>query len=133
MRPPPRPRRGVAFLAEGAPEFHRKRRTTNKRQSKVDEWLATRGSQCRAPTTPPPKRHNLPLGLGGGDGRIQSGAERKGWGCDYHEVDDDDDDDDDDGKGGEAKEKSINDSISEHKCRLTSNIIYSNTIHHTNK
>ncbi len=49
---------------------------------------------------PPPKRHNLPVGLGGGDGRIPSGAERKSWGCNYHEVDDDDDDDDDNGKGG---------------------------------
>ncbi len=48
----------------------------------------------------------------------------KGWGCDYHEVDDDDDDD---GKGG-SKGKSISDSISEHKCIVTSNIIYSITV-----
>jgi hypothetical protein len=47
-------------------EFHRKRRTKNKQQSKVDEgWHLTRGYQCPAPTTPP-KRHNLLLGLGGG-------------------------------------------------------------------
>jgi hypothetical protein len=72
----------------------------------------------------PPKRHNLPLGLGGGGGRIQSGAERKGQECKYHEVDDDDDNN---GKGGEHG-KSINDSISEHKCIVTSNIIYSTTV-----
>ncbi len=54
--------------------------------------------------------------------------ERKGWGQDYHEVDDDDDDN---GKGGKQG-KSINDSISEHKCIVTSNIIYSITIYHTN-
>ena len=42
-----------------------------------------------------------------------------------------DDDDDDDGKGGKQG-KSINDSMSEHKCILTSNIIYSFTIYHTN-
>ncbi len=72
----------------------------------------------------PPKRHNLPLGLGGEGGRIQSVAERKGRGCNYHEVDDDNDDD---GKGGKQG-KSINDSISEHKCIVTSNIIYSITV-----
>jgi hypothetical protein len=80
-----------------------------------------RGSQFCAPTTPPQKRHNLPLGLGGGGGWIQSGAERKGWGSNYHEVDDDNDDN---GKGGKQG-KSINDSILEHKCIVTSNIIYS--------
>jgi hypothetical protein len=52
------------------------------------------------PYQPPPKRHNLPLVLGGEGGRIQSGAERKGQGCNYHEVDDEDDDDYDNGKGG---------------------------------
>ncbi len=50
------------------------------------------------PYQPPQKRHNLPLGLEGGDGRIQSGAGRKGRGCNYHEVDNDDDDDDDNGE-----------------------------------
>ncbi len=40
-------------------------------------------------------------------------------------MDDDDDDDvNDDGKGG-GQGKSINDSISQHKCIVTSNIIYS--------
>jgi len=54
--PPPCPCRGAAILAEGVRELHRKRRTTNKRQSKVDEGcLLTRGSQFRAPTTPLPK------------------------------------------------------------------------------
>ncbi len=58
--PPPRPHRGAAILAEGARELHRKRRTTNKRQSKVDErCLSTRGSQFRAPTTPPPKKDTI--------------------------------------------------------------------------
>jgi hypothetical protein len=57
--------------------------------------------------------------------------ERKGRGCDYHEVDNEDDDDNYDGKGGKQG-KSINDSISEHKCIVTSNIIYSITIYHTN-
>ncbi len=76
------------------------------------------GVSILRPYPPPKKRHNLPLGLGGGGGRIQSGAERKGWGCDYHEVDDDDDNDDDDGKGGKQG-KSINDSISEYKCIVT--------------
>ncbi len=55
------------------------------------------GVSISRPYQHPPKRHNLPLGLGGGDGRIPSGADRKGRGWDYHEVDDDDDDD---GKGG---------------------------------
>ncbi len=55
--------------------------------------------------------------------------ERKGRGCDYHEVDNDDDND---GKGGKQG-KSINDIISEHKCILTCNIIYSITIYHSNK
>ncbi len=100
--PPPRPRRGAAILVEGAWELHRKRWTTNKQQSKVDEGcLLTRGSQFCA-LTPPPQRRNLPLGLGGGGGRIQSGAERKGRGCDYHEVDDDEDND---GKGGKQGKK----------------------------
>ncbi len=56
--------------------------------------------------------------------------ERKGRGRDYHEVDNDDDDN---GKGGKQG-KSINDSISEHKCILTSNVIYSTSldIYHTN-
>jgi hypothetical protein len=34
---------------------------------------------------------------------------------------------------GGSKGKSINDSMSEHKCIVTSNIIYSITIYHTNK
>ncbi len=71
----------------------------------------------------------MPLGLGGGGGSNQSGVERKGWGQDYHEVDNDNYDN---GKGGKQG-KSINDSISEHKCIVTSNIIYSITIYHTNK
>jgi hypothetical protein len=48
--------------------------------------------------------------MGGRGGRIRSGIERKGWGCDYHEVDNDNDDNDDDGKegkGGEAREKAL--------------------------
>jgi hypothetical protein len=57
------------------------------------------------PYHPPPKRHNLPLGLGGGVGRIQYGAERKGRGCDNHKVDDDDDGDDDDDKGRKQGKK----------------------------
>ncbi len=57
------------------------------------------------PYQPPPKRHNLPLGLGKGGFRIQSGAEREGRGCNYHDVDDDDDDDNDDGKGRKQGEK----------------------------
>ncbi len=68
-----------------------------------------------APLPTPPKRHNLPIGLGGGGGRIQSGGKRKGRGRDYHEVDNDNDNN---GKGGKQG-KSINDGISEHKCILT--------------
>ncbi len=50
---------------------------------------------------PPPKKDTIcHWDLGEGSGRIRSGAERKGRGCDYHEVDDDNDEDDDDGKGG---------------------------------
>jgi hypothetical protein len=63
------------------------------------------------PCQPPSKRHNLLLGFGGGGGRIQYGTERKGRGCDYHEVDDDHDDDNDNGKR-RKQGKSINDSIS---------------------
>ncbi len=87
------------------------------------------GVSISRPYQPPPKRHHLTLGLGGGGGRIRSGAQRKGRGCDYHEVEDDDDDD---GKGGKHG-KSINESISEHKCTEISNIFYFITIYHTNK
>ncbi len=57
--------------------------------------------------------------------------EMKGRGRDYHEVSDDDNDD---GKG-RKQGKRINDIISEHKCILISNIIYSISldIYHTNK
>ena len=72
------------------------------------------------PYHPPPQRHNLLLGLGGGGDRIRSGAEGKGPKCNYHKVDDDNDNN----WKGEKQGKSINDSISEHKCILTSNIIY---------
>jgi hypothetical protein len=48
------------FLQRGRRSFHQKRWTTNKQQSKVDEgWLLTRGSQCRAPTTPPPPKDTI--------------------------------------------------------------------------
>ncbi len=60
------------------------------------------------PLPPPPKRHNLPLELGEGGGRIQSGTEKKGRGCNYHEMDDGDDENDDNSKG-RKKGKSIND------------------------
>jgi hypothetical protein len=53
--PPPHTCRGAVILAERAWEFHWKKWTTNKQQSKVDEgWLLRMGSQCRA-RTPPPK------------------------------------------------------------------------------
>jgi hypothetical protein len=51
-----------------------------------------KGVSILHPYQHPPKRHNLPLGLGGGGGRIRSVVERKGRGCNYHEVDDDGDD-----------------------------------------
>jgi hypothetical protein len=59
------------------------------------------------PNHPPPNRHYLPLGLEGGGGRIRSGAERNGQGCDYHEVDNDDEDNFEDGgrKGGKPREE----------------------------
>jgi hypothetical protein len=54
--PPPASSSRCGILAERARELHRKPRTTNKRQSKVDEgWLSTRGSQFRAPTNTPQK------------------------------------------------------------------------------
>jgi hypothetical protein len=95
------------------------KQTTIKNQQRV---AFDSGVSILRPYQQPPKRHNLPLGLGGGGGRIQSGAERKGQGCNYHEVDDDNDNN---GKG-RKQGKSINDSISEHKCILTSYIIYYN-------
>jgi hypothetical protein len=56
--------------------------------------------------------------------------ERKGQGQDYNEVDNDDNDNGKEGKQGQ----NINDSFSEHKCILTSNIIYSISLdnYHTN-
>ena len=65
---------------------------------------STKGSQCPATTTPPQKTQSA-VGIGGRGGRIRSGFERKGRGCDYHEVDNDDDDDDDDGKGGKGEKR----------------------------
>ncbi len=40
-------------------------------------------------------------------GLLTSGTERKGWGCNYHEVDNDNDEDDDNGagKGGKQRKK----------------------------
>jgi hypothetical protein len=56
MRSPLHPRHGAGILAEGARELHRKPRTTNKQQSKVDKgWLSMRGSQFCAPTNTPQK------------------------------------------------------------------------------
>jgi hypothetical protein len=60
------------------------------------------GVSILRPYQQPPKRHNLPLGLGGGGGRIRSGTERKGIECNYHEVENDDDDN---GKGGKQGKK----------------------------
>jgi hypothetical protein len=48
-------------------------------------------------------------------------------------VEDDDDNDDDDGKGGKQGKSINDDSISEHKCIVNSNIIYSNIIYHIKK
>ncbi len=50
----------------------------------------------------PPKKTQSAVGIGERGSRIRSSFERKGRGCDYHEVDNNDDDDDDDGKGGKG-------------------------------
>jgi hypothetical protein len=81
----------------------------NRRQTKDNQKLTNggfnEGVSMSCPCQPSPKRHNLPLGSGGGGGRIRYGAERKGRGCNYHEVDDDDDDNNDDGKGWKQGKK----------------------------
>ena len=112
------------FLRGGVRELHRKRRTTNKRQSKVDEGcLLTRGSQFRAPTTPLPK--DTICHWDWGEGVAGFNLAQKG-------------------RAGDeiimrwmmtttTKGKSIYDSMSEPKCIVSSNIIYSITVYHTNK
>ncbi len=90
----------------------------------------TRGSQFCTPTNPPKKDTIYCWDLGEGvAGFDLAWKGRAGEGRDYHEVDDDDDNNCKGGKHG----KVINDSISEHKCILFSNIIYSITIYHTIK
>ncbi len=117
--PPPRPRRGAATLAEGVRELHRKRRTTNKQQSKVDEgWLSTRGSQFRAPTNTPQKdticRCDWGEGVAGFDlsqkGRAGDAIIMR-WTMTTTTM----------ARGG-SKGKSISDSISEHKCIVTTTV-----------
>jgi hypothetical protein len=78
---------------------------TNKPQSKVDErCLSTRGSQFCAPILPPPPKKDTICHWDWGEGvaGFDLAQKKKGWGCDYHEVDDDDDDD---GKGGKQGKK----------------------------
>jgi hypothetical protein len=114
---PPHPCCGVAILAEGVREFHRKRRMTNKRQSKVDKGLlSTRGSQFCIPTNTP-KKHTIchwDRGEGvAGFNLAQKGRARDAiimrWLMPTTMV----------ARGG-SKRNSINDSISEHKCIVTS-------------
>jgi hypothetical protein len=71
--------------------------TDDKQTTKLKKGGFRQGGLNFAPLPTPPKRYNLPLRLGGWGGKIPSGAERKGRGCNYHDVDDDEDDD---GKGG---------------------------------
>ncbi len=123
--PPHRPCRGAAILAEGVQELHRKQRMTNKRQSKVDEGcLSTRGSQFHAPTNSPPK--DTICHWDWGEGVAGFDLAQKGragdaiimmWTMTTTTM----------VRGG-SKGKGINDSISEHKCIVTSNIIYSITV-----
>ncbi len=113
--PPPRPCRGAAILAEGARELHWKPQMTNERQSKVDKgWLLTRGSQFCAPTNTPQKdticHWDWGEGVAGFDlaqkGRAGDAIIMR-WAMMTMTM----------ARGG-SKGKSINDSISEHKCIL---------------
>ncbi len=111
--------------------MHLKQWTTNKQQSIVDKgWLLTRGSQFSAPTNPPKKDTICHCDWGeGGAGFKLAQKGRTGdvivmkWTMKTMMTM---------ARGGKQG-KSINDSISEHKCIITSKIIYSNTIYHTNK
>jgi hypothetical protein len=75
------------------------------------------------PYQPPPKVTICHWDWEEGVAGFDLGQKGRGWGQDYHEVDNDGNYN---GKGGKQGE-SINDSISEHKCIVTSNIIYSIT------
>jgi hypothetical protein len=114
--PPLRPRCSAAILAEGVRELHWKRLTTNKRQSKVDKgWLLKRGSQFCARTNTPPKdiicHWDWGEGVAGFD-LLQKGRAGDAiimrWTMTTAMM----------ARGG-SKGKSINDSISEHKCIVT--------------
>ncbi len=104
---------------------------TNNNQKLTNGWLLTRGYQCRAPPNPPQKDticrwdwgegvagFNLTLKERAGDAIIMRWTMMMMTTMTM-------------ARGG-SKGKSINDSISEHECIVTSNIIYSITIY-TNK
>ncbi len=123
--PPPASSPRCGNSCGGARELHRKQRTTNKQQSSVDEgWLLTRGSQFRAPTNLPQKdticRWDWGEGVAGFDlaqkGRAGDAIIMR-WTMTTMTM----------AREG-SKGKSINDSISEHKCIVTSNIMCSITI-----
>jgi hypothetical protein len=99
------------FLQRAHRSFIRNDGQQTNNNQKLTKGGFQQGGLNVVPLPTPSKRHNLPLGLGGGGGRIRFGADRKGWGCDYHEVN----------KKimttmtmarGESKGTSINDSIS---------------------
>jgi hypothetical protein len=99
---------------------------TNKQQSKVDKgWLSIRGSQCGAPTNPPQRdticHWDWGEGVAGFDlaqkGRAGDAIIMRWMMTTTVTM-----------ARGRSKGKSINDSILEHKCMVTSNIIYSITV-----
>jgi hypothetical protein len=101
--------------------------TTDNKQTTIKSWQRVafdKGGSILRPYHHPPKRHNLPLGWGEGVAGFDMAQKGRAgdaiimrWTMMTTKM-----------AWGGSKRKSINDSISEHKCIVTSNIIYSISI-----